>query len=105
VSEDAHAPLVNAVIRQIEDSLESDRILNRQWWNWSIFITKAARYRFVILILYALSAMKWLGNNNVLSFTYALSDWHYQSPRSSWLESWANTSLLALHLNWGDIYG
>ena len=53
VSEDENTPLVDAVIRQIEDSLESDRVLNRQWWNWSVFLTKAARYRFLILIIYA----------------------------------------------------
>lgn len=33
-SEEPNAPLVDAVIRQIEDSIRSDRILNRQWWKW-----------------------------------------------------------------------
>ena len=69
VSEDVNAPLVDAVIRQIEDSLESDRILNRQWWNWTVFVTKAARYRFLILILYAIF-QQWNGGGII---TYYLS--------------------------------
>ena len=66
VSEDENTPLVDAVIRQIEDSLESDRILNRQWWNWTVFFTKAARYRFLILVLYA-CFQQWNGGG-IISF-------------------------------------
>lgn len=69
VSEDENAPLVDAVIRQIEDSLESDRILNRQWWNWGVFFTKAARYRFLILVLYS-CFQSWNGGGII---TYYLS--------------------------------
>jgi MFS family permease len=68
-SEDQDAPLVDAVIRQIEDSIESDRVLNRQWWNWSIFLTKAARYRFLILVLYA-AFQQWNGGGII---TYYIS--------------------------------
>lgn len=73
VSEDRNAPVVDAVLRQIEDSLESDRILNRQWWNWSVFVTKVARYRFLILILYAIF-QQWNGGGIITFYLSPMLD-------------------------------
>jgi MFS family permease len=72
-SEDENAPLVDAVIRQIEESLESDRVLNRQWWNWTVFFTKAARYRFLILVLYAIF-QQWNGGGVITFYLSPMLD-------------------------------
>lgn len=68
-SGDENSHLVNAVVAQIEESLENDRVVNRQPWNYSVFFTKAARYRFMILVIYSLF-QSWngggiIGNNLV----------------------------------------
>jgi MFS family permease len=53
-SGDENAPIVNAVLGQIEESIEQDRAINRKWWNYGIFFTKPVRYRFLVIILYSI---------------------------------------------------
>jgi MFS family permease len=52
-SGDVNAPLVDHVFAQIEESLENDRVMNRQWWNFLVFFTRPVRYRFMLLVLYS----------------------------------------------------
>ncbi len=53
-SGDENQPLVDAVISQINHSLEEDKMLNRQWWNFGVFLTKKGRYRLLILVVYSI---------------------------------------------------
>ncbi|KAF2128162.1 general substrate transporter [Dothidotthia symphoricarpi CBS 119687] len=53
-SESTSEPLVNVVIAQIEESLETTRTGFRQSWNFAVFVTKIVRYRLMVLILYSM---------------------------------------------------
>lgn len=66
-SEDENSELVNAVIAQIEDSLEQDRVVNRQWWNFLVFFTKPVRYRLLILVLYSVF-QQWNGGGIITTY-------------------------------------
>ncbi|CAO2657418.1 Nn.00g035440.m01.CDS01 [Neocucurbitaria sp. VM-36] len=46
-------PLVNVVVAQIEESLETSRTGFRQSWNFAVFLTKVVRYRLLVLVLYS----------------------------------------------------
>lgn len=62
-SDDTNSPLVNAVVLQIEESLEQDRVVNRQWWNYGVFFTKPVLYRLLVLVLYSLF-QQWNGGGS-----------------------------------------
>lgn len=62
-----NAPLVGAVIAQIEESLENDRVLNRQWWNFLVFFTKPVRYRLLVLVLYS-AFQQWNGGGIISTY-------------------------------------
>ncbi|OBT75461.1 hypothetical protein VF21_04889 [Pseudogymnoascus sp. 05NY08] len=66
-SDDENSELVNAVIVQIEDSLEQDRVVNRQWWNFLVFFTKPVRYRLLILVLYSVF-QQWNGGGIITTY-------------------------------------
>lgn len=66
-SEDENSELVNAVIAQIEESLEEDRVVNRQWWNFLVFFTKPVRYRLLILVLYSVF-QQWNGGGIITTY-------------------------------------
>ena len=66
-SDDENSELVNAVITQIEDSLEQDRVVNRQWWNFLVFFTKPVRYRLLVLVLYSVF-QQWNGGGIISTY-------------------------------------
>ncbi|KFX99469.1 hypothetical protein V495_05708 [Pseudogymnoascus sp. VKM F-4514 (FW-929)] len=66
-SDDEHSELVNAVIAQIEDSIEQDRVINRQWWNFFVFFTKPVRYRLLVLVLYSIF-QQWNGGGIITTY-------------------------------------
>ncbi|KAJ8109089.1 hypothetical protein OPT61_g7712 [Boeremia exigua] len=47
-------PLVDIVVAQIEESLETSRTSFRQSWNFAVFVTKTVRYRLLVLVLYSM---------------------------------------------------
>ncbi|CAG7992631.1 unnamed protein product [Penicillium olsonii] len=53
-STDINEPIVEIVVRQIEESLENDRTGYRSFWDFRVFFTKVARYRLFVLVLYSL---------------------------------------------------
>ncbi|CAG8100998.1 unnamed protein product [Penicillium salamii] len=53
-STDINEPIVEIVVRQIEESLENDRTGYRAFWDYRVFFTKVARYRLLVLVLYSL---------------------------------------------------
>lgn len=53
-STDIHEPIVDIVVRQIEESLENDQTGYRAAWDYRVFFTKAARFRLLVLFLYSL---------------------------------------------------
>ncbi|CAI7635541.1 unnamed protein product [Penicillium glandicola] len=53
-SADINEPLVEIVVKQIEESLEADRTGYRAAWDYRVFFTKTARFRLLVLVLYSL---------------------------------------------------
>ncbi|KAJ5361033.1 hypothetical protein N7541_001877 [Penicillium brevicompactum] len=53
-STDINEPIVEIVVRQIEESLENDPTGYRAFWDYRVFFTKVARYRLLVLFLYSL---------------------------------------------------
>ncbi|CAG8886939.1 unnamed protein product [Penicillium egyptiacum] len=53
-STDINEPIVDTVVRQIEESLESDQTGYRAAWDYRVFFTKTARFRLLVLFLYSL---------------------------------------------------
>ncbi|RDW88017.1 MFS sugar transporter-like protein [Coleophoma cylindrospora] len=47
-------PLVQAVIQQMEESLENDKLGHRQYWDYAVFFKRKALYRLMVLILYSI---------------------------------------------------
>jgi MFS family permease len=47
-------PLVNAVTQQIEESIQNDTRGHREFWDYSVFFKRGARYRFLVLALYSI---------------------------------------------------
>ncbi|KAH7064333.1 general substrate transporter [Paraphoma chrysanthemicola] len=47
-------PIVNMVVSQIEESLETSRTGFKQSWNFAVFVTKTVRYRLFVLVLYSM---------------------------------------------------
>ncbi|KAJ4321121.1 hypothetical protein N0V94_003068 [Neodidymelliopsis sp. IMI 364377] len=47
-------PIVDIVISQIEESLETSRTGFKQSWNFAVFVTKTVRYRLLVLVLYSM---------------------------------------------------
>ncbi|OJJ44279.1 hypothetical protein ASPZODRAFT_72091 [Penicilliopsis zonata CBS 506.65] len=68
-SGDVNEPIVDVVIRQIEESLESDRTSFRSFWDYRVFFTKAVRYRLLVLALYSVF-QQWNGGSII---TYYMS--------------------------------
>ncbi|KAJ5793663.1 Major facilitator superfamily domain general substrate transporter [Penicillium paradoxum] len=52
-STDINEPIVETVVRQIEESLEADKSGYRAAWDYRAFFTKTARFRLFILVLYS----------------------------------------------------
>ncbi|KAJ6058601.1 uncharacterized protein N7446_008184 [Penicillium canescens] len=63
-STDVNEPIVEIVVRQIEESLESDRDRSgtRAFWDYRVFFTKTARYRLLVLVLYSIF-QQWNGGS------------------------------------------
>jgi MFS family permease len=61
-STDINEPIVELVISQIEESLESDRTGFRAFWDYRVFFTKLARYRLLVLALYSIF-QQWNGGS------------------------------------------
>ncbi|CRL22717.1 Major facilitator superfamily, general substrate transporter [Penicillium camemberti] len=53
-SADINEPIVDIVVRQIEESLENDQTGYRAAWDYRVFFTKTARFRLLVLFLYSL---------------------------------------------------
>ncbi|KAJ5799508.1 uncharacterized protein N7518_001576 [Penicillium psychrosexuale] len=53
-STNINEPIVDIVVRQIEESLENDQTGYRAAWDYRVFFTKAARFRLLVLFLYSL---------------------------------------------------
>ncbi|EKV05987.1 Major facilitator superfamily domain, general substrate transporter [Penicillium digitatum] len=53
-SADINQPIVDVVVTQIEESLESDQTGYRAAWDYRVFFTKTARFRLLVLLLYSL---------------------------------------------------
>ncbi|KAJ5950865.1 Major facilitator superfamily domain general substrate transporter [Penicillium vulpinum] len=53
-SADINEPIVDIVVKQIEESLENDTTGYRSYWDYRVFFTKTARFRLLVLILYSL---------------------------------------------------
>ncbi|KUM64674.1 hypothetical protein ACN42_g2430 [Penicillium freii] len=53
-STDINEPIVDIVVRQIEESLENDQTGYRAAWDYRVFFTKTARFRLLVLFLYSL---------------------------------------------------
>lgn len=66
-SDELNSPLVNAVMQQIEESLENDRVQNHNWWNFAIFFTKPVRYRLLVLVLYSIF-QQWNGGSIISTY-------------------------------------
>ncbi|KAH7075145.1 general substrate transporter [Paraphoma chrysanthemicola] len=47
-------PIVDMVVSQIEESLETSRTGFKQSWNFAVFVTKTVRYRLFVLVLYSM---------------------------------------------------
>ncbi|KAG9570095.1 MFS general substrate transporter, partial [Aureobasidium melanogenum] len=62
-------PLVNVVISQIDESLENEKALAGAWWDYRIFLTKAVRFRMLVLTLYSIF-QQWNGGGII---TYYLT--------------------------------
>lgn len=60
-------PLVNAVIQQIEESIENDKKGNRGAWDYRVFLKKGARYRLLVLVLYSIF-QQWNGGGIIGKF-------------------------------------
>lgn len=61
-STDINEPIVEIVVSQIEESLESDRQSYRSFWDYRVFFTKIARYRLLVLVLYSIF-QQWNGGS------------------------------------------
>lgn len=68
-STDVEEPIVDIVISQIEESLECDRAGYRSSWDYRAFLTKTARYRLLVLVLYSIF-QQWNGGSII---TYYVS--------------------------------
>ena len=60
-------PLVNVVVAQIEESLETSRTGFKQSWNFAVFVQKIVRYRLMVLVLYS-CFQSWNGGGIVCKF-------------------------------------
>ncbi|KAF3386570.1 Lactose permease [Penicillium rolfsii] len=69
-STDINEPIVEIVVSQIEESLESDRTGFRAFWDYRVFFTKIARYRLLVLALYSIF-QQWNGGSII---TYYMVD-------------------------------
>jgi MFS family permease len=68
-SADVNEPIVETVVRQIEESLEADKTGYRAVWDFRVFFTKTARFRLLVLVLYSLF-QQWNGGGII---TYYVS--------------------------------
>lgn len=68
-STDINEPIVDIVVRQIEESLENDQTGYRAAWDYRVFFTKTARFRLLVLFLYSLF-QQWNGGGII---TYYVS--------------------------------
>lgn len=68
-STDINQPIVEILVAQMEESLESDRDGVRSFWDYRVFFTKTARYRLLVLVLYSIF-QQWNGGSII---TYYVS--------------------------------
>ncbi|KAJ5827119.1 Major facilitator superfamily domain general substrate transporter [Penicillium robsamsonii] len=93
-SGDINEPLVEIVVRQIEESLEADTTGYRSSWDYRVFFTKVARYRLLVLILYSLF-QQWNGGGII---TY------YMAPSLEQLGITNEKSLLGFSIGTTAVY-
>ncbi|KAJ5211670.1 uncharacterized protein N7498_003316 [Penicillium cinerascens] len=69
-STDINQPIVEIMVTQMEESLESDRDGIRSFWDYRIFFTKTARYRLLVLVLYSIF-QQWNGGSIITYYMVA----------------------------------
>ncbi|KAJ5158594.1 Major facilitator superfamily domain general substrate transporter [Penicillium coprophilum] len=93
-STDINEPLVEIVVKQIEESLEADTTGYRSSWDYRVFFTKVARYRLLVLILYSLF-QQWNGGGII---TY------YMAPSLQQLGVTDEKSILGVNIGTTAVY-
>ncbi|KXG46917.1 Major facilitator superfamily domain, general substrate transporter [Penicillium griseofulvum] len=93
-SADINEPLVEIVVKQIEESLEADTTGYRAYWDYRVFFTRTARYRLLVLILYSLF-QQWNGGGII---TY------YMTPSLQQLGFHNEKSLLGFQIGTTAVY-
>ncbi|KAJ5382784.1 Major facilitator superfamily domain general substrate transporter [Penicillium concentricum] len=93
-SGDINEPLVEIVVRQMEESLEADTTGYRSSWDYRVFFTKVARYRLLVLILYSLF-QQWNGGGII---TY------YMAPSLEQLGITNEKSVLGVNIGTTAVY-
>ncbi|KAI2732622.1 hypothetical protein CBS147332_1761 [Penicillium roqueforti] len=93
-STDIHEPIVDIVVRQIEESLENDQTGYRAAWDYRVFFTKAARFRLLVLFLYSLF-QQWNGGGII---TY------YMVPSLQQLGIKSEKQLLGINIGTTAVY-
>jgi MFS family permease len=68
---DINQPIVEIMVTQMEESLESDRDGIRSFWDYRVFFTKIARYRLLVFVLYSIF-QQWNGGS-IISYYVSLS--------------------------------
>ncbi|EPS40278.1 hypothetical protein H072_5916 [Dactylellina haptotyla CBS 200.50] len=53
-AQDPNTPFVEAVVSQIEQSLEEDTSSHRDFWDYRVFFTRPVLYRFMLLVFYSI---------------------------------------------------
>ncbi|KAJ5132834.1 hypothetical protein N7448_006992 [Penicillium atrosanguineum] len=69
-STDINQPIVEILVTQMEESLESDRDGIRSFWDYRVFFTKTARYRLLVLVLYSIF-QQWNGGSIITYYMAA----------------------------------
>ncbi|KAJ5185341.1 Major facilitator superfamily domain general substrate transporter [Penicillium cf. griseofulvum] len=93
-SADINEPIVEIVVKQIEESLEADTTGYRAYWDYRVFFTKTARFRLLVLILYSLF-QQWNGGGII---TY------YMTPSLQQLGFHNEKSLLGFQIGTTAVY-
>lgn len=76
-SGDINEPIVNIVINQMEESLENERAGFRSFWDFRVFLTKAVRYRLLVLVLY--SAFQQWNGGSIITYYVCITLFFYQN--------------------------
>ncbi|KAJ6143323.1 Major facilitator superfamily domain general substrate transporter [Penicillium samsonianum] len=93
-STDINEPIVDIVVRQIEESLENDQTGYRAAWDYRVFFTKTARFRLLVLFLYSLF-QQWNGGGII---TY------YMTPSMQQLGIKGEKQILGINIGTTAVY-